>query len=719
MIRGLRTLVVLTALVTAAACHRDPNRSVAQAEAYAFRGQYKEAIIEYRRALQATPRRADVHYRLAKAYAEVGDLPAAYASYSTAADLDESRVDAHVQAGQLLLLAGEFERAKTRADAAIAADPKSAPARILLGNALAGLNDTAQAMKQMEEAVALDPSSAPAHAALGSVKFAAHNTSARASFEKAVALQPNSVESRVALANFDWASGDRAAAESDLKVALGVDPQSADVHRALALLYLTDKRPQEAEPHFKALASQSAEGALALADYYVGVGRGDEALKILDSLTRDAKLGRVARMRTAATLRQQGRRSEALALVDSLLKERPSDADVHSLKARLLLAEPADPAAAWTEANEAVQADHESAPAHYTLGLAAVARRDFAAAEAAFTQTLKLNPRAAAAQLQLAKLRLVRGDSAAALNAAEEAVAARPDDRDATLVLAKSLRARGDLDRARRELTSALARPGPGDVEMAVELGWVELAAGRVGSARAAFERALAAAPVRDETRSGVIAGDLAAHDTAKARARVTRWLAANPSDISALVLAARVDLAEDAVAAADHRLNDVIRAQPGRLDAYELLAAQYVKQGLTAAALDKYRALAARTPDNPGPATMVGVLLESTRDRAGARAQYESVLARAPRAAVAANNLAWMLAEDGRYDEALRWAKVATDELRNRAEPHDTLGWIYLKMSQPVEARAAFQRALDLAPQSHVYQEHLNAAKEALGARR
>lgn len=719
------TVLALAAVLAAGTgCRRNADRSVAQADAYVARHQYKEAIIEYRRAIQVAPRRADIHYRLAKAYGAAGDLPAAYESYAAAADLDPSLVDAQVQAGQLLLIAGEFGRAKLAAEAAIAADGTSVPARILMGNALAGLKNTKQAMKQMEEAIALDPSSAPAHSALGSVQFASGDKSARAAFEKAVALQPRAIGSRIALANFDWAAGDRAAAEQDLEAALGVDPQNAEVHRALALLYLTDRRPAEAEPHFKILASQSPEGALALADYYAGIGRPDETLRILEPLTRDGKLGPVARMRTAAALRQQGHRTEALAIAEALVKERPFDADAHTLKARLLLSAPADTAAAWIEANEAVKADQRSAPAHYTLGLAALARNDLEAADAAFTQALKMNPRAAAAQLQLAKVRLARGDTAAALNAAEDVVRARPDDGEATVVLARSLRARGDLERARRELTSAIGRiPGDTtDTAMLVELGRVELASNRVDSARAAFERALnarPATPVRDDARAGLIAADLAAHDTAKARARLTRWLAASPPDISVQVLAARVDLAENADAAADKRLNEIIRARPDRLDAYELLAAHYVKQGQTGPALDKYRALAARVPDNPGPATMVGILLEASNDRAGARAQYESTLARAPRAGAAANNLAWMLAEDGRLDEALRWATVAADEMRSRPEPHDTLGWIRLKMKQPVEALASFELATALAPQNRVYQDHVAAARAALGLAR
>jgi tetratricopeptide (TPR) repeat protein len=142
------------------------------------------------------------------------------------------------------------------------------------------------------------------------------------------------------------------------------------------------------------------------------------------------------------------------------------------------------------------------------------------------------------------------------------------------------------------------------------------------------------------------------------------------------------------------------------------------VKQGRTPAAIEKYRALAERSPDAAGPATMVGILLESTGDLAGARSQYEAVLAKSPRAGVAANNLAWMLAQDGKYDEAMRWAKVAVEYLRSRPEPQDTLGWIHLKANRPIEALAAFEKALSLAPQNTTYREHAEAARAALAAK-
>jgi tetratricopeptide (TPR) repeat protein len=109
---------------------------------------------------------------------------------------------------------------------------------------------------------------------------------------------------------------------------------------------------------------------------------------------------------------------------------------------------------------------------------------------------------------------------------------------------------------------------------------------------------------------------------------------------------------------------------------------------------------------------TMVGMILEAKGDRAGARKQYEAVLAKDPRAGVAANNLAWMMSEDGDLDNALKLATVATEELRDRPEPHDTLGSIYLQKQLPVHALPAFQRAVELAPQNALYKKHLEEAQ-------
>jgi tetratricopeptide (TPR) repeat protein len=107
----------------------------------------------------------------------------------------------------------------------------------------------------------------------------------------------------------------------------------------------------------------------------------------------------------------------------------------------------------------------------------------------------------------------------------------------------------------------------------------------------------------------------------------------------------------------------------------------------------------------------MIGMLHEARNDRAAARAAYEQALAVDPKAGVAANNLAWIVAQDGKLDEALRLATIAQDTLRRRPEAEDTLGWIYLQKGLSTQAIASFERARDRAPQNPLYHYHLGLA--------
>jgi len=107
----------------------------------------------------------------------------------------------------------------------------------------------------------------------------------------------------------------------------------------------------------------------------------------------------------------------------------------------------------------------------------------------------------------------------------------------------------------------------------------------------------------------------------------------------------------------------------------------------------------------------MAAMLHEARGDRPRATEIYEAIVARDPRAGIAANNLAWIYAEEGRLDEALRLARVAQDQLRRRPEGEDTLGWVQLQRGSVADAIAAFSRAVERAPGNPVYHYHLGLA--------
>src|SRR5579871_4015938 len=146
MTRRLPCAAATIALAVAGGgCHRDPAAAAAQAIArgdeYVSARQFDEAVIEYRRAVQFAPARADAHVKLANTYAARGESSLAYSEYSRATDLDPTLADAQIAAGNLLLESGQFDEAKARAAEVIATAPQDARGHILLGNALAGMHD--------------------------------------------------------------------------------------------------------------------------------------------------------------------------------------------------------------------------------------------------------------------------------------------------------------------------------------------------------------------------------------------------------------------------------------------------------------------------------------------------------------------------------------------------------------------------------------------------
>jgi tetratricopeptide (TPR) repeat protein len=304
----------------------------------------------------------------------------------------------------------------------------------------------------------------------------------------------------------------------------------------------------------------------------------------------------------------------------------------------------------------------------------------------------------------------VRGEAAGALESAEEVSRERPDDVDAAVLLSRSLRAQGNLPRAERELTTRIAR-NPNAAALHVERGWLAIQNNDVTSARQSFAEALRLAPSSYDALVGLVTVDIAQRNIGAARSRLAAWQQRAPNDARLKVLSARVALSNGDRAEAEQTLRALVTADPSQLDAYALLGQIAVANGQFDRALSDYQALASRSEGAAaGPLTMVGMIQEARGNRDDARTQYERVLAMDPHAAVAANNLAWIYAEAGRLDEALKFAAVAQERLK-RPESDDTLGWVYYKKGLLQHAITFFERAATKAPRNPVYQYHLGLA--------
>ena len=118
---------------------------------------YAAAEPEYRRALEAFPRSAAVHRRVAEAHERRGDAAAAMAAYRRALELDPDAAPVHNNLGLLLEEAGRPADAARHYTAATEADPGYALAWFNLADLLLAYGRNTEATAAYRRGLALDP----------------------------------------------------------------------------------------------------------------------------------------------------------------------------------------------------------------------------------------------------------------------------------------------------------------------------------------------------------------------------------------------------------------------------------------------------------------------------------------------------------------------------------------------------------------------------------
>jgi tetratricopeptide (TPR) repeat protein len=654
---------------------------IARGDEYALAGKVREAAIEYRNALKYKPDSLEAHEKLAEVATRGNDPMTALAEYMRIADLDPADTAAQVRAAAVSLLAGDFDDARDRAESALRTTPRDANAHMALGQALAALHDQKRGLENLTEAVKLAPSSPAAH---------------------------------IALASACWASGDRARAESEMKRAIQLTPSDALANRGLALLLMATGRTVDAEPYWKVVASAPDGDPLALADYYGAANRWPEAERQLKALadaptTRDA-----ASVRLAAVLFVRGDRGGARAIVEALLARSPRNLPGQLLHAKLLEADGRlDDALA---AARLVATIDSSMAASLLQGDILAAQGHDDQAVQAFEAAASANGSDATPPLAIGRIRLKQGRFPEAIDAAERARARRANDPAVALVLIDALSGAGQFERAEYETRAAMAE-WPRVADFHTRLGRIALASERSGEAQHAFESALSLAPRSLDALAGLTAVDIKMKRVNQASARIDAELRQHPRDPGLLLLAAQTSAAAGDTRKAEATLKQVIETDPTRFEPFAVLGGLYLQDGRLSDAREEFVKASARST-TPSPATMVGLILESEGNRAAARQQYEATVGKYPRAWIAANNLAWIDLDEGRLDDALRWAKMARDEMPQRAEVNDTLGWVQVRRGEVSQAVAALTRAVDLSPDNPTYHYHLGAAFARTGAR-
>ncbi len=258
----------------------------------AEKGDYKDAVEEWRKAVALGPRDAKARVNFGAALVRLGKPEDAIAQYREALTLDPGYAEAHNNLGIALASTGKVQEAIEQYEAALQGDPKNAEAHNNLGLALASTGKLDEAMLEYKKALEIDPNYSEVHNNLGLVLFSTGNVDeaitqyraavesnpknaqargnlglalagagkldeAVAQYEAALQADPNSAQAH---ANYGLALADMGKLEdalAHLGKALAIEPNNAQVHNTLGLVLASAGRPDEAIGHFqKALEIQ-------------------------------------------------------------------------------------------------------------------------------------------------------------------------------------------------------------------------------------------------------------------------------------------------------------------------------------------------------------------------------------------------------------------------------------------------------------------------------
>lgn len=722
MTSRLSCLLIIVAAVSVASCKSDPkvaarehledgNRQLAQQ-------QYPEAILEYRRAVQADPRLGEARLQLAHAYASSGDGQNALKEYARASDLLPDDTAAQVKAGNFMLLAGRFEDAQGVAKRMLGRNANNVEAQILLANSLAGMKDLDGAVEAFETAVTMDPKRSATYSELGSVRLiGGQKDAAEAAFRKAIEIDANSANAHLSLANFFWATGNLPEAERGMRRALQIEPNNLVGNRAMSMYYMLINTPEAAEPHLTIVAgvSPNIDAKYFLAEYYLRLGRTDAARAVLTPLLAAKASFAGASVRLARVEVVAKKNAEAHRVLEAVLAREPKNAEALITLGKLHLSEN-NTINALTTLKTAVQANPRSIEAHLALAQTLVLRGSVAEGTTAFNDALKLDGTSTEARMGLARLQINNNTPADAVPLVLKIVEEQPRNLEARLLLLHGLIAVGDLPQATNQL-NVLLQQAPGSATVQTAAGMLATIKRDSEGARRAYALALSADPKSYQALAGLLNSEMQGKKFGSAKALIEKQLAAMPNDPNVLLMAAQTYSAMGDAFETEQALKKTVEVDPQSLQAYSMLGRMYYQQGRLDLARRELETFVTRAPKSVPANTMLGTILELQGKKDEAKLRYNQALQTDPRAAVAANNLAWINANtNGNLDMALQLAQTAKSQLPNRHEVDDTLGWIYYKKGLSTLAIESLNNSTTRQPDNPNYHYHLALAHHQNG---
>ncbi len=541
---------------------------------------------------------------------------------------------------------------------------------------------------------------------------------AEENFKQAIAKDPKKLSHYQILLQFYEKQRNAQKLENVLNQMAEIFPEKPQVYIMAARYYQATQQFDKVEPLWQKvieLSQDSALPVLQLIIYKEQRGNIPEALALAQEAHKKFPDDQKVQIRIASLLFEQQKFDESRELLDSVLAKNANLPEAQLLTARFLLQEKK-----YQDASNSFQQLIEEFPRwgapYYQLSLSQFLLGNIEQAEAALGKALELNRNEAKYFAFMAKIQQARGNFKESRDNAIASLRLNPKDPRVAIVLGRALIGLKEYKEA-VSIFSQIHKAIPDDKVVLKDLATASLGSGDKENGEKYLNKLLAIDPANSRGLT-LYMGLKYPEDVKGATSFIRKQLEKAPQDARILFLLGNMLSSQGENKEALHYLNSALEQQPDNPQIYIAIARIYKSLGDEDKAFEQYQSLLAKQPKHIPALMGAAEILETKGEVKNATDYYEKILEIDPVNAIAANNLAWLIAErdDGDLGRALQLAMIAKQAIPDNIQVIDTLGWVHFKRQAYSLAIGQFQFALEKSPNNPTILYHLALALDAHG---
>lgn len=718
---GFRLLLLMCVLLVSG-CASDKEKTekfIAQAQSSYDAGEYSQAVIQIKNAIEASPKSLPAHELLAKSYLKLGDARQAFDTLRKIEQLAPDDLDNIAQVASFYLLGLQRDEAKKRVDRVLEENPDHIQSLYLRAGLLSGDRENMdQIMEIYNKILSIDPEQARAHLAISRI-YASRNENEKAEqgLKRALAISPDNTNIYRTLFEFYMSRENPDAARRVLEDLIMEKPDQADPYIFMGNFHLGRGELDLAKESFaRAIEKEKTNlGAhMLLARAYNLQGEKDKAEQYIKTALEAAPDNHTIKNAYAEFHFSHDDFEKARQLVDEILSARPDFMQAKALKGRIMTRQ-GNAEEAVHIFTELVKEEPDFPLYHFLLGSALFEQGEPTRAKSALSLALEKNPEYHQARMLMATIHFNQGDVYLAEDNIKKVLDVLPDQYNANLLMG-NIHMTNRNNALAREIFTRMIDLDPENPTAYYRLGILERSEKQYPDAVKHLTRALDINPALMDVFSSLVSVHAVQGQFDKALKAIDAHMekTADTPVVTSILLNLRGNILlskeqrDQAVTAFDAS----IEKNPQYMTPYLTLAKLYASRDQLKEAEQVYLNLIQQRQDQALAHGLVGTLYEKMEQLDLAEAHYIKALAIDPDHIPAVNNLAYLYAQQNReLNKALDLARQAKERLGRIPAVMDTLGWVYYKKGLYDSAAAEFLACTELEPENPIFHYHLGLA--------